>query len=576
MINKRLIALVPTSMKHVRRKVYIQCISLVFSIFFVFALSDFLENIENRGLTQKNTLIFVLISLMAIAIRYIATVLSGKEGFKASVEIKNVLRDKIYEKMLAIGDDYKKHVSTAEVLQNSIDGVEQLEIYFSSYLPQLFYAMAAPVILFSVLSFIDIKSALVLLLCVPLIPVSIIAIQKFAKKIIGKYWKQYMNLSDNFLENIQGLNTLKIYKSDEYKHNKMNEEAEHFRKITMKVLMMQLNSIIMMDIIAYGGTALGVMLATKGYTSGNISLSGTLIIILLCAEFFLPLRLLGSFFHVAMNGMAAIEKIFSILDIEDIKDSGKETDDFSINVKNMSYTYSDGKQALNNVDFIAGEDRFIALVGRSGCGKSTFAEILANNYGDYNGSVKLGNMELRNLGRKFIKKHITLISVSNYIFKGSVRDNLCMAKQDASDKDMNEVLNKTNLLAFFNSKEGLETTITEAGSNLSGGQRQRLAVARALLHESDVYIFDEASSNIDVESEENIMSILHALSKEKTVILISHRLANVVRANCIHVFEEGRIVERGTHKELLNKNAVYKELWDKQYELECCRGEVLS
>lgn len=575
MINKRLIALVPASMKHVKKKVYLQCLSLIFSIIFVFVLSDFLNIVKNKNLQTENILTFVFISILAIGVRYASTVLAAKEGFKASVEIKNILRDRIYEKMLSVGEDYKKKVSTAEVLQNSIEGVEQLEIYFSSYLPQLFYAMIAPVILFTVLSFIDIKSALVLLICVPLIPLSIIAIQKFAKKIINKYWKQYMKLSDNFLENVQGLNTLKIYQADAYKHEKMNEEAENFRKITMKVLMMQLNSIIMMDIIAYGGTGFGVILATQGFMKGNINLTGTLVIILLCAEFFLPLRLLGSFFHVAMNGMAALEKIFTILDIEETEDSQEETDDFSITVENMSYTYPDGKTALKDINFSAQKGGFIGLVGRSGCGKSTFAEILANNYGDYGGSIKFGKKELKSLGKKFIKKHLTLISMNNYIFKGSVRENLYMARRDASEEDMNNALRKTNLFSFFHSKEGLDTKISEAGSNLSGGQRQRLAVARALLHESDIYIFDEASSNIDVESEENILSILQELSKEKTVIFISHRLANILQADCIYVFEEGRVAEKGRHNELLDKNGVYKELWTKQYELERCRGEVV-
>lgn len=574
MINKRLISLVPASMSHVRKKVLVQCVSLIFSIIFVFVLSGFVDGIIHRAIKPESIIIFIAISLGAVLIRYVMTILAAKEGFRASVEIKNLLRDSIYKKMLSAGEGYKKHMSTADVLQNAIDGVEQLEIYFSSYLPQLFYSIIAPVVLFAVLSFIDIKSALTLILCVPLIPLSIMAIQRLAKKTVKKYWKQYLNLSDVFLENIQGLNTLKIYQADAYKHKKMNDEAEDFRKITMKMLMMQLNSIIMMDFIAYGGTALGVMLATYGYINGNLNLCGTLIIILLCSEFFLPLRLLGSFFHVAMNGMAAIEKIFTILDMEDEKDSEEEVDDFSVNVENMSYKYTDGKEALRDINFTAGRSGFIGIVGKSGCGKSTFAEILANNYSDYDGSIKLGGKELKSLGKKFLKKHITLISMNNHIFKGTVRENLYMANRRADDKEMNVALEKTKLLDFFNSKEGLDTKINEGGSNLSGGQRQRLAVARALLHESDIYIFDEASSNIDVESEENIISILHMLSKDKTVIFISHRLANVMKADCIYVFDNGKAAEKGRHEELLERNGIYRELWDKQYELECCRGGI--
>ena len=429
--------------------------------------------------------------------------------------------------------------------------------------------MIAPATLFVVLSRIDFKAALVLLICVPLIPVTIVAVQKFAKKLLSKYWGQYTELGDTFLENLQGLTTTKIYRSDEFKHKEMNRQSENFRKITMKVLTMQLNSITVMDLIAYGGAALGIILAVSRLKSGNTDMYGCIMIILLRADFFLPMRLLGSFFHIAMNGMAASEKIFKLLDlstekvVSDVKPAG-----FDISCRNLYFGYDEKHHVLQNINADFPNKSFIALVGESGCGKSTLASIIVGKNKNYAGNISVGGVELRNLSEDELLKDITYIGFQSYIFKGTVRENLLMGKKNATEDEMWSALKNVNLDGFIKSENGLDTKLNEMGSNFSGGQRQRLALARALLHDSSVYIFDEATSNIDADSENIIMRRIYKLAGEKTVILISHRLANVVNADKIYVLAGGSIAEQGTHDDLLAKKGVYANLWNSQLELE--------
>jgi ABC-type transport system involved in cytochrome bd biosynthesis fused ATPase/permease subunit len=416
---------------------------------------------------------------------------------------------------------------------------------------------------------VNLPSAVVLLVCVPLIPVAIAAVQTWAKKLLGKYWGQYTALGDTFLENLQGLTTLKIYQSDEFKQQEMNEQAETFRKITMKVLTMQLNSITIMDLIAYGGAALGVILAATQYRGGHVTLSGALLIILLAADFFLPMRLLGSYFHIAMNGMAASDKIFRLLDLPEPEHGDVQVPaDCTILCRNVRFSYEVDREILHGVDLRFPRGSFTAIVGESGCGKSTLAALLMGRNRGYTGSITVGGVELRDISEESLMQSFTYVSHQSYLFKGTIRDNLLMGKPSATDKELWGALERANLGNFLRSENGLDTLLTESAANLSGGQRQRLALARALLHDSPVYIFDEATSNIDVESENDIMTQIFDLTKTKTVLLISHRLANVVGADCIYVMENGNVAEQGTHGELLTQNGLYSKLWNTQQVLE--------
>ena len=444
-----------------------------------------------------------------------------------------------------------------------------METYFGAYLPQLFYAILAPLTLFSVLSFVNFPSALVLLICVPLIPVTIVMIQRWAKKLLAKYWSQYTALGDTFLENLQGLTTTKIYQTDEFKHKEMNEQSERFRKITMKVLTMQLNSITIMDLIAYGGAALGVILAVIQFREGKVDLFGCIMIILLAADFFLPMRLLGSFFHIAMNGMAASDKIFRLLDLpKPEQKQGVISEDCSVQCRNLRFSYGEDREILHGVDMCFPKGSFTAIVGESGCGKSTVAAILMGRNKGYEGEITVGEISLSEINEANLMKNFTYISHQSYLFKGTVRENLLLAKPDAGEDALWSALEKVKLADFLRSENGLDTRLNEKASNFSGGQCQRLALARALLHDSKVYIFDEATSNIDVESENDIMTQIYELAKIKTVILISHRLANVVGADNIYVMEKGNVVENGNHKNLLLEHGVYERLWNAQQKLE--------
>ena len=407
------------------------------------------------------------------------------------------------------------------------------------------------------------------MICVPLIPVSIVAVQKFAKKLLGKYWGRYAALGDSFLENLQGLTTLKIYQADGARHAAMNREAEHFRKVTMKVLTMQLNSIIVMDVIAYGGAALGIIVAAHEFNANRVTLPGALCIILLSADFFLPMRALGSYFHVAMNGMAASDKIFKLLDLpEGSAKTAQLGADCAIACRDLHFGYTAEKETLHglNLDFPQGS--FTALVGESGCGKSTIAAVLTGRVSGYTGHVTIGGQELSAVSEASLLKNVTLVSLGSHLFKGTVADNLRMAAPGADDGALWGTLEQVNLADFLRSMDGLDTPLTEGGGNLSGGQRQRLALARALLHDSPVYIFDEATSNIDVESENDIMAGIHRLAGHKTVILISHRLANVTKADNIYVLDHGHPAGQGTHEALLAQGGLYADLWNRQQALE--------
>ena len=570
MINKRLIGTVAESKKYIAGNVILQWCSLTANIALMLSISRMLAELFRGSASVQLFTVTGIVVILALAVRFFCSIGAAKMGYFSSKAVKKSLREKIYQKLLRLGSSYNEQVKTSEVVQVAVEGVDQLETYFGAYLPQFFYAMLAPLTLFIVLCFVNVAAAVVLLICVPLIPVAIAAVQTWAKKLLSKYWGQYTELGDTFLENLQGLTTLKIYQADAFKQQEMNEQAEKFRKITMKVLTMQLNSIIIMDLIAYGGAALGVIMAVTQYQSGGVSLEGCLLIILLAADFFIPMRQLGSFFHIAMNGMAASDKIFRLLDLEETKPEITESfpSGHTIRCSGLSFSYEPDREILHSVDLTFPQGSFTALVGESGCGKSTLASILMGRYKGYTGSVSVGGVPLSSIQEESLLRNITYISHQSYLFKGTVRENLLMGKPGASDEELWAVLSRVNLAEFLKAEQGLDTRLLEKASNLSGGQCQRLALARALLHDSPVYIFDEATSNIDVESENDIMREIHELAKSKTVILVSHRLANVVGADHIYVLDHGIVAESGSHEELLAHHGLYERLWSAQQTLE--------
>ena len=573
MINKRLVRLLSDGKKYIYGNIFFQWINLIANIVAIFLISSFISDTYYGNVTDAKLVRLIVILAIAVLTRVICNVASSKMSYLSSKKVKQVLRHKIMEKMLTLGSSYNEKVRTSEVVQVSVEGVEQIETYFGLYLPQLFYSLLAPLTLFAVIVFMSFTPAIVLLLCVPLIPISIAAVQTFAKKLLAKYWGRYTGLGDTFLENLQGLTTLKIYQADEYKNKKMNEEAEEFRKITMKVLTMQLNSITIMDLVAYGGAALGIILTVRQFVAGNIRLEQAIAIILLSADFFIPMRQLGSFFHIAMNGMAAIDKIFKILDLEVPEEKTMIIPEKgSIKVENLSFAYDESHNVLNDISIELLEQGMVSLVGASGSGKSTMASLLMKRSKNYSGKIFVGEVDFNEISEKSVMDNITYISHSSYIFKGTVRDNLLMAKVDAKDEELWDVLKKTNLADFFEADNGLDFEIAEAGGNLSGGQKQRLALARGLLHDSRFYIFDESTSNIDVESEEVILEQIKELAKHKGVLMISHRLANVVSSDKIFVLEKGQLKEEGIHEELLAMHGTYSTLWDTQQSLENMRG----
>ena len=574
MINKRLIATVGESKKYIAANVALQWVSLGANILIMGTFCRVLAGLFAGTLAPGSLTRAALLVLAAVAVRIACGVGASRMAFLSSRAVKLRLRGMIYDKLLRLGASYRERVSTGEVVQVAVEGVDQLETYFGAYLPQFFYAMLAPLTLFAVLFRVNLPAAAVLLVCVPLIPAAIAAVQTWAKKLLSKYWGQYTALGDTFLENLQGLTTLKIYQADEYKNREMNQESEKFRRITMKVLTMQLNSITIMDLVAYGGAAAGIVLAALAFRNGQVGLDGALFIMLLAAEFFLPMRLLGSYFHIAMNGMAASEKIFRLLDTPE-PTSGTMTigRDVTVRCEGLTFGYTTDRPVLRGVDLVAGQGNFVAIVGESGCGKSTIAGVLTGRNRGWSGRVTIGGIPLDRITEESLLSKVTYVGHQSYLFKGTVRDNLRMGNPQADDKALWRVLEEVRLADFLRAEQGLDTPIAERGANLSGGQCQRLALARAILHDSPVYIFDEATSNIDMESENDIMERIRAMAGTKTVILISHRLANVETADRIYVVQDGKVTEAGIHRELLARQGEYAQLWNAQQALETLKEE---
>lgn len=594
MINKRLINLCDESKKYMGLTILCSWIGIVCNIIIILLIGQLINQMvagqilnlttgslwqamSTYQLTQHLSLATgVVIVVFTLIFKLVSHHYYGVFSYKSSANARTTLRQFVYEKLLRLGMEYQKTEKTSGVVQLSIEGIEQLEIYFGKYIPQFFYSLLAPLTLFVVISFISWKAALVFMLCVPLIPLSIIAIMKIAKRILKEYWNNYANLGDTFLENLQGLTTLKVFAQDEQKHIEMNEEAENFRRITMKVLSMQLNSINIMDLIAFGGSAIGTIVALYEFKAGNLQVGDLIIIILLSSEFFIPLRLLGSYFHIAMNGMAASDRIFALLDTEENVINHLKVipskDELEIKIKNIDFSYDGKREVLKNISFDLTPGGLTAVVGESGSGKSTLASLLLAQKKVCQGEITLNGVSLTEVEPQELYRHVSLVSAHSHIFKGTIRDNLLMAKSDATDQEIEAALKTARLYDFIISlPRGLDTEVSENGSSFSGGQKQRLALARVILGNRQAIIFDEATSNIDVESEEAIWEAIYDLSKTKTIMVISHRLASVKRAKMIHVFKQGELIESGSHETLMELNGTYAHMVVEQQQLERIR-----
>ena len=567
MIDKDLLSMLGNNKKYIFYSVSLMVLKLVANIGVTATVCAMMFLLIQHS--QANSYIgLAVIAGVCIIIKYIATLYIEQLKDTLGRNVKKDLRQKTYNKIVKLGVNSTDNTSMATLTQMSMEGIEQLDLYYSSYIPQFFYAMIAPVILFFITVWIDWRVAVVLLLCVPLIPVSIIAVSKYAKKIFSKYWDKYTSMGDVFLDSVQGLKELKIFKADEAQHQKLNESAEQFRKITMKVLVMQLASTTIMDLVAYGGAGLGISMSIIGMTSGRIDAIQALFLILVAVDFFLPLRAFGSAFHIAMNGVSVGKKILTLLNSKDPEWGNETIESTELKVEDVTFSYDGKRDVLKNVNMEFAKNSMTSIVGESGCGKSTTVNMLLGAYRCKSGNVTVGDKPISSLSREEYYSHLALVSYNTYIFNETIRQNFMLANSNATEEQIFSALEKVNLLQFVKENGGLDKVINEGAENISGGQRQRLALAISLVSDKDIYIFDEATSNIDIESEAIIMKNIKLLSKTKTVIVISHRLANVVESDRIYFMKNGEVCESGNHNELINLNAGYAKLYFTQKELE--------
>ena len=579
MIDKKLLALLGHNKKYIFYAVGLMIVGLFANLAITASICyaiRYAAEYASSGSHAQGFILPTVIVIIAMAIRYITSRGIGDLKDTLGRNVKKNLRQRIYDKIIKLGVRTTDNMSMAGLTQLSMEGVEQLDLYYSAYIPQFFYAMIAPIILFVVTVRINWAVALVLLACVPLIPMSIIAVSRYAKKIFAKYWGKYTSMGDSFLDSVQGLKELKIFQADAAQNIKMNETSEEFRKITMKVLVMQLASTTIMDMVAYGGAGLGIALTIHAVVNGTLSAYAALFLILVAVDFFLPLRAFGSAFHIAMNGASAGNKILSLLAQPDPVWGNETVDSTKIAMKDVTFSYDGTRDVLKHVSVSFGSTGMHAIVGESGSGKSTVVNLLLGAYHPQQGSILVGNKPLETLNREAYYSHISVVSYNTYIFNETIRQNFILAKADVTDEEIYNALKKVNLYDFIIGNGGLDKIITEDAANISGGQKQRLALAINLVANKDIYIFDEATSNIDIESEAIIMNNIKELSKEKSVIVISHRLANVIAADTIYYIEDGEVKEHGTHAELMNMHEGYAKLYTTQRNLEEGYTEVIA
>ncbi len=566
MIDKQLFRLIGENKKYIFITVAWMLMGMLANLSITASICYALFLLTEKAAISSLRMPFLIVAV-GIAMRYISTILVGNFKDIIGRNVKKDLRQRAYHKIVQLGEKGADNMSMAGLTQVCMEGIEQLDLYYSIYLPQFFFSLISPLILFAISVSINWRVAFALLLCVPVIPMSIVMVSKYAQKVFEKYWGKYTSMGDSFLDSVQGLKELKIFQSDEKQNTYMNKSAEEFRIITMKVLVMQLASITIMDLVAFGGAGVGISFAIAGAKSGASPILA-LFLILIAADFFLPLRALGSAFHVAMNGASAGKKIITLLEMPEPIWSTEKLDGTEIALRKIHFSYDGKREVLRDVSISFAQRGMHAIVGESGSGKSTIVGMITGANRAQSGEVTIGSKNIESLSREDYYDHLAVVSYNTYIFNTSVRENFYLAKQDISDEEIFESLRRVNLYDFVVENGGLDKVITEDANNISGGQRQRLALAINLAADKEIYIFDEATSNIDIESEAIIMENIQALSQSKSVIVISHRLANVIGADKILYMESGEVKESGTHLELLEKNGGYAKLFQTQKSLE--------
>ncbi len=569
MINKALYAFCGKTKKYILSAVAFDLLKLINGIAFAYIFAIVITGIiEKKPVSPSQILLFIVLIIIVVSIRTLATKMSTKHSFKIVREVKQNIRGAIYKKVTQMGISYLDTFTTQEITHLGVEGVEQLENYYGGYLTQFYYCFLSSIFLFIAVAPLDITVALILVFASLAIPLILQIIMNLVRKVQRKYWKKYSDVGNLFLDSLTGITTLKIFEADETVAKDMAEKAESFRKQTMRVLAMQLNSIVMIDWIAYGATAIAIIVAIVKYTKGNLSVFAVVAIILLAAEFFIPMKMLTSKFHVAMTGVAAGEMILDFLQKDVYTTSGdmnyeKGSD---IKVENFSFSYKDGKEALKNISLEFKSKQFNALIGPSGCGKTTLASLICGQLMSTD-DIYYGSVEKRGLKKGSLEENIVRISHDPHIFNATVRENVLMGKEGISDEKIIETLKSLKLWEFLEKEDGLDTMLLSGAKNISGGQAQRISIARALVSDFDVYIFDEATSNVDADSEEIILEIIKEISTLKTVIYISHKMSVVTNADNVYVLKSGELVEQGNHTTLIGENGVYAELYNKQKEL---------
>ena len=563
MFNKKLFNELKSEKLQILKLLLIKILQMTTNVAMIFLIGKSIEALISSSFSGSK---FILFMLLIIGLNIFLIKIEASISYKASYRIKNTLRERLMKKVFSFKMEYGSKVSISEVINLGVEGIEQLNLFYSALLPQLLFALIGPLILFCILSFLNFKIAIIMLLLIPLIPIAIMMVQKLAKKVVKTYWKSYTNLSEVFIDFLYGLTSLEVFNADEDYNDLLNEKAEDFRVKTMKLLMMQLNNITVLDLISYAGSALGIILSIYYYSRGQLSIFAAFSFILLSQEFFLPLRRLGALFHVAMNGITAANSLFEILDLESIEDFKNLIQDekVDVEVKNLSFSYGE-KEILKDLNMKIKSNKITAIVGESGCGKSTLAKLVGGFERNYDGEILYNG--LSEISNDSLNENIMLVDNNPYFFKESLRYNLKMANKNADDDKLIEVLEEVGLYSYFKNIGGLDSILESAGNNLSGGQKQRLAIGRALLKEPKILILDESISNIDKESEDLILNLIQKLKEKMTIILITHRLNTVLQADYIYYLDNKKVAEEGSFEEI-SKGELFSGIYRYQRELE--------
>lgn len=563
MFNKKLFNELKSEKLQILKLLLIKILQMTTNVAMIFLIGKSIEALISSSFSGSK---FILFMLLIIGLNIFLIKIEASISYKASYRIKNTLRERLMKKVFSFKMEYGSKVSISEVINLGVEGIEQLNLFYSALLPQLLFSLIGPIILFCILSFLDFKIAIIMLLLIPLIPLAIMMVQKLAKKVVKTYWKSYTNLSEVFIDFLYGLTSLEVFNADEDYNDLLNEKAEDFRVKTMKLLMMQLNNITVLDLISYAGSALGIILSIYYYSKGQLSVFAAFSFILLSQEFFLPLRRLGALFHVAMNGITAANSLFEILEIESIEDFEDLLKDekVDVEVKNLSFSYGE-KEVLKDLNMKIKSNKITAIVGESGCGKSTLAKLVGGFERNYDGEILYNG--LSEISNDSLNENIMLVDNNPYFFKESLRYNLKMANKNADDDKLRKVLEEVGLYSYFKNTGGLDSILESAGNNLSGGQKQRLAIGRVLLKEPKILILDESISNIDKESEDLILNLIQKLKEKMTIILITHRLNTVLQADYIYYLDNKKVAEEGSFEEI-SKEELFSGIYRYQRELE--------